>query len=143
MSAAGTVCRRTYTVVAERADGWWAIRVPDVRGAHSQARRLEQLPEMARDAIAAVLDVDANSFELRLEPQLGLAAATWESLAEARRAAEEAQARLRQVAADAAAELLSSGLSMRDAGELLGISHQRVAQIAHGGALPRSTPRSG
>ncbi len=134
--------RRTYTVVAERADGWWAIRVPDVRGAHSQARRLEQVPEIARDAIAAVLDVDAGSFELRLEPQLGLAAATsLASLADARRAAEEAQTRLRQVAADAAAELLASGLSMRDAGELLGISHQRVAQIAHGGALARSTPR--
>lgn len=37
---------------------WWAITVPSLRGAFSQARHLDGVPAAARGAIAMMLDVD-------------------------------------------------------------------------------------
>src|SRR5690242_11280287 len=34
--------KKTYTVLARRSGGWWAISVPELKGVHSQARRLDQ-----------------------------------------------------------------------------------------------------
>ncbi|MBI4728636.1 MAG: type II toxin-antitoxin system HicB family antitoxin, partial [Acidobacteria bacterium] len=47
--------RTTYRVVAQRSGSWWAIEVPDLPGAFTQARRLEQIERMGRDAIALML----------------------------------------------------------------------------------------
>lgn len=57
--------RVTYTVRTERSDGWWAIIMPQLRGVHSQARRLDLVPAAARDAIAAMLDVEPDSFDVK------------------------------------------------------------------------------
>jgi predicted RNase H-like HicB family nuclease len=56
------VSRTTYEVHAERDNGWWVLTVPAVPGAFSQARRLDQAPEMITDAIALVLGVPETSF---------------------------------------------------------------------------------
>ncbi len=37
---------------------WWAIIVPSLRGAFSQARHLDEVPAAAREAIAMMLEVD-------------------------------------------------------------------------------------
>lgn len=50
---------RAYRVRAVRSGGWWAITVPELPGVFSQARRLDQVEPMAREAIAFLLDVDA------------------------------------------------------------------------------------
>jgi hypothetical protein len=58
---------KTYEAVAERdeRDGrWWLVRVPGV--GITQARRLSEVEPMARDLIATVLDVAADSFEVRV-----------------------------------------------------------------------------
>jgi len=34
--------------------GWWAVEVPDVPGLFTQARELDQIPEMVRDAAEAL-----------------------------------------------------------------------------------------
>ena len=49
---------------------WWAISVPEVKGAFSQARRLDQVEGMAREAIALILDVDRQSFDIEVLPDL-------------------------------------------------------------------------
>ncbi|SBT51113.1 type II toxin-antitoxin system HicB family antitoxin [Micromonospora auratinigra] len=54
----------TYTASCVRSDGWWAISVPEVEGVFSQARRLDQVEAMAREAIALMLDVDPQSFDI-------------------------------------------------------------------------------
>ena len=42
--------RKSYVVEAVRdQDGWWIIEVPEVDGAMTQAPRLDQVDEMARD----------------------------------------------------------------------------------------------
>jgi predicted RNase H-like HicB family nuclease len=129
------VSRPTYHAVTRRSGDWWAIEVPDLPGVFSQARRLDKVEGMARDAIAGVLDVDPGSFDVTVETDLpdSLAASVRAAL-DARRDAEaarrDADAKIRRIAALLVKE---EHLSLRDAGRLLGISHQRVDQLLGGG----------
>ncbi|MGH2381389.1 MAG: type II toxin-antitoxin system HicB family antitoxin [Candidatus Limnocylindria bacterium] len=127
----------TYVVEIRRSGRWWAIDVPELRGVFSQARRLADVEPMARDAIAAVLDVSPRSFNVVLRPILG---SRLESLVrdarERRIAAHETQIQAAERSAEALRSLQRSGFPLRDAGELLGISHQRAAQIAAADVRP-------
>lgn len=120
----------TYTVEVRRSGRWWAINVPEVKGVFSQARRLSEVEAMARDAIAAVIDVSPRSFALVIRPVLN---ARLQALVDAARrsriSVQEAQLEAAENAALALRSLQREGLALRDAGELLGISHQRAAQI--------------
>lgn len=51
-----------YDVNIERDGKWWAISVPELPGAFSQARTRDEVAEMARDVIALYLDVPHDSF---------------------------------------------------------------------------------
>lgn len=44
-----------------RSGEWWAVQVPEMPGAFTQARRLEQVPGMVRDAVALKDDIDEDS----------------------------------------------------------------------------------
>ena len=56
--------RPRYTAIAERDGTWWAITVPELPGVFSQARRLDRVEYMARDAIALMLEVPPDSFDI-------------------------------------------------------------------------------
>lgn len=121
----------TYTVLARRSDdGWWALSCPQVRGAHSQVRRLDRAVEMARDAIGGVLDIDPSEvvveLQVRLPPGLKSPVRSIERSAASARAA---AAKAAQAQVDAARSLVDQGLTFRDAAVILGISHQRVGQL--------------
>lgn len=124
--------RPTYTAVCTRSDGWWAIEVPEVRGAFTQARRLEQAEEMAREAIALLLNVPENSFDVAVSPHLP--PELDQTVTQVRQLREQAE-RLEVAAAEATSkashDLRHSQLDLpiRDIGWLLGISYQRVAQL--------------
>ena len=133
--------RRNYTARCRRSDGWWAIEVPELQGVFSQARRLDQVEATARDAIALFLDVPENSFELAVQPVLPQeieadlnAANAARSLADD--AGREAKEAVRRVTRRLHDEL---GLTVRDAGAILGGSHQRAQQLLQDG--PKSTTR--
>lgn len=85
---------------------------------------------MARDAIAAVLEVPPRSFDIRIRPVLG---ESLEGLVrearESRATAQEAQLIATDSSVRALRSLHKSGIPLRDAGELLGLSHQRAAQL--------------
>ena len=49
-----------FRVVARQGDEWWGIRVRELDWVFSQARRLDEVAETARDAIAAYYDVSAS-----------------------------------------------------------------------------------
>jgi predicted RNase H-like HicB family nuclease len=86
----------TYRVTAARSGRWWAIEVPELRGVHSQARRLDQVEFIARAAIALMLDLPEVAFDLTIEPDLtslGALQAAIEEALQAREAAELAQNR--------------------------------------------------
>ena len=127
-----------YLAIAERSDrtdGWWAIKVPDLPGVFSQARRLEQVPTMARDAVAAFLDVRPDSVDIEVRPRLadGLDALVTRAK-RVREAAELMQREAVDLTRTAVISLADAGLTVRDIGRVVGLSHQRVAQILSGPA---------
>lgn len=58
----------SYTAICRRSGSWWAVSVPDLKGVHTQARRLNQAAAMTREAIALMLDVDPASIEVTVRP---------------------------------------------------------------------------
>ncbi len=120
-----------YTARARRSGSWWAIDVPGLPGVYSQARRLDRVGSMAREAIALFLDVDPATLDIRVETNLPSdlrrdVDALGRLRAEADRLQAESSGALRHLTH----ELLGRGLSVRDAAAILGISHQRVSQLA-------------
>jgi predicted RNase H-like HicB family nuclease len=116
-----------YTATCRRVGNWWAISVPELKGVHTQARRLDQVAAMTTDAIALMLDVDPVTIEVTVEPELP---GTVARAIEARRAARAADEAAEQATATAVRTLIGDGYTVRDAGALLGLSPQRISQIA-------------
>lgn len=121
----------SYRVVVERDEaGLWIARVPAVRGCHSYGRTLEQSRVRIREALSLWVD-NAEVAELRFDVRLP--AATGDGVRRAQQArarSAEAQREAAEAARQAAAVLTAKlGLSLRDAAELLGVSHQRVQQL--------------
>lgn len=105
--------------------------MPEVPGAFSQARRLDQVAEIAADAVAALQQVDPATVEVEVVPDVD--DALRELLEEARAASERAAA----AQADASTRMREAvrvlrteeGLTTRDVARLLGVSQQRVSQL--------------
>lgn len=122
---------KEYQVEVVRSGTWWSITVPALNGVFSQAKRLDQVEAMAREAIALMLDVeetDVGKIEVEVTPPAKVAdllEALKVSVATADAATEAATRARRQ----AATLLREEGLPMRDVGKLIGVSHQRVSQI--------------
>ena len=119
-----------YTVRVRRSGAWWAIDVPELPGVYSQARRLDRVESMSRDAIALYLDVDPTTLDIRVETILPSdlrrdVDAVGRLRADADRLQAESSGALRNLTH----ELVDRGLSVRDAAAILGISHQRVSQL--------------
>ena len=122
--------RKHYLVRYERDEnGWWVATVARI-SAQTQGRTIEQTQERIREALAALLDVEPEG--LQLEHDIRLPAPARKMLGAAKkastRAATEAE-RAEHVTRDAARTLVKCGMSLRDAGTLLGVSRQRVHQI--------------
>lgn len=120
------------TAKVTRSGGWWAIEVPEVPGVFTQSKRLDQVEEMVRDAVA--LMTDAHPAEIAVELIPVLPHDIEDDLRTARDLAN--QAAILQAEASAATRRVvvklreSEGLSVRDVGRLLKLSPQRVSQLA-------------
>lgn len=122
-----------HIAVYER-DRWspaWNVWIEGLPGVHTFGTRLAHARVNVREALALWLDTDESSLEIRDEVRLpesadealAALAAAQQHLARSRRRVATATARAVRVLGDA-------GLSMRDAAALMGLSHQRVAQVA-------------
>jgi predicted RNase H-like HicB family nuclease len=131
--------RRTYTIEYEHdADGWWVASARGVKGCHTQGRTIEQARERVREALVLVVGDSARNARLYDNVKLPLATRHLLKQHETARARAEAEAERAAQATRAAVEKLTDmGLSTRDAGELLGLSRQRVNQILHSKKGPR------
>ncbi|SDS21985.1 hypothetical protein SAMN04488543_1303 [Friedmanniella luteola] len=121
-----------YQVNVTRDGRWWMLEVPDL-DVTSQARRLGEVEQMAREAIAVTTDapVDGVQVELRL-PDLGLVKASrLADLYRERAEIAEREVRLAAETRDVAVGLVDAGVPLRDVGEILGVSHQRVHQLVN------------
>lgn len=123
--------KKTYVVEAIRSGKWWALEVPELPGAFSQTRRLDQASQTAHDLIAFVTKAPSHSFDVRIMPTLPVQLEGAVNRAKKARAeAETAQVWASALTREAVRGLLDIGLSVRDAGALLGITFQRVAQLS-------------
>lgn len=121
--------RKTYEVTAERDGGTWLVRVPGAARS-TQARRLGQVAEMAQDLISIMTGEAPDSFDVSVRP---VVTAKLDGLI-ARSVMEGGRARVQQLEASIAVReavdaMMRSGLTVRDAGSLLGVSYQRVQQL--------------
>jgi len=124
---------KTYTAVFTRDEnGAWIVRVPAVPGCHTYGLSLRQARQRIREALSLFLD-DAEA--ARIEDDIRLPARTRATVERAKRARERAD-RERETAQReterSVQSLVRLGLSTRDAGDLLGLSHQRVQQLVRG-----------
>ncbi len=119
----------SYTAVASRGERYWLVHLPEI-DQYTQARNLDEVEPMARDLIALWKEVPEDSFQLSVRVDLPDDVLYRLELArkytnEAARAQSEA-ARERR---DAAKELKRAGMTVRDIGKALGVSHQRAQQL--------------
>jgi len=136
---------KTYTALAERDEaGWWAVRIPELPGVLTQARRLDQVEEFAREAIDLAISVghapkgkyaiEVDAHVPGLDDDLAVVRAI---RADAERAQAEAAERTRVIAR----RLADKGLTVRDIGAALGVSHQRAAQLVSQGSTSKAAAK--
>jgi predicted RNase H-like HicB family nuclease len=129
----------TYKVVYERDDsGTWIAEVPSIPGCHSYGKTIEQARERVREALDLWVRDASSAYlvdDVRLPSRLR------DSVKRARverKKAEEQHERAQRTAAQAATELTRDmHVSLRDAGEVLGLSRQRIQQLT--ARTPRKT----
>jgi predicted RNase H-like HicB family nuclease len=140
------------TAVCERSGDWWAVSVPEVEGAFTQAKRLDQVPGMVADAIEVLTGTPAAQVSVTVDARV-----PGTSAAEELKAAAQLEDQVRELlmAATTHRQLAlkhyqDAGLSTRDIGVLAGISYQRVSQIladaatsAKGAGLVAAGPDAG
>lgn len=124
----------TYKVEVQRDGKWWMIHVPDIDGL-TQARRLSEVNDMARSLIAISTDtklgdVEVDIVAIRLESGhirelLGLT----EDIKGRRATIRELDETLLRDSREFAYYLHAEGVPVRDIGELLGVTPQRVSQL--------------
>jgi predicted RNase H-like HicB family nuclease len=126
--------KTTYKVTYERdEDGWWVAAVKHVQGCHTQGRTLAQARQRIREALELFID---NAKTVRLIDDVKLPQPARQVLRRcqsARKRVKELESESLQLTQQAARTLTKElALSVRDAGDLLGLSHQRVHQLLHG-----------
>lgn len=123
-----------YTAIYsyDAADHAWNVHVSGLPGCQTYGKSIRQAQRRIREAVALWLDVEPERVNLRDRFPAELTAVAAE-VARARGAAERAGERAQAQTADAVRMLTSLGLSRRDAGDLLGLSHQRVHQLLEAG----------
>lgn len=119
--------RHKVVVRRDRQDArYWLANVVGEAGAHTFGRSLVEAKRHALDMVALWFDVEPDTFEIDWDLRLG----------ELARVVKRAHVAIAHVAEDqrrrdeAVRTLTDAGISYRDVGELLGLSFQRVAQIA-------------
>ncbi|MFD4443441.1 hypothetical protein ACFWPK_27060 [Nocardia sp. NPDC058519] len=118
-----------YTARAERDGRFWLVHVLEI-DQWTQARNLREVELMARDLIVTMLDVKPDSFAVAVEVELPEAVrAEWEESKRLLTKVDEIKASAAAAAQRAARKLADEGLTLREIGQVLGVSFQRAGQL--------------
>lgn len=123
---------KNYKVTISREGKWWMVAIPEIDGL-TQARTIKEAHEMAKEYIAATLDIPMDSFGIHVQAErIGTVEHVTQILedikierAQAEKMEREANDRARQLAK----ELAAQDVTLRDIGELFEVSHQRAHQL--------------
>ncbi len=121
---------KTYRVEVEHGERWWIVSIPEVPGAHTQARHLREVEAMAREVVALMLEIPEDSFDLHVEIKIPADVRAELEISEKLR--RDAAARQREAARHlrlAVRRLRQRGLVYRDVGAMLGVSAARAKQL--------------
>jgi predicted RNase H-like HicB family nuclease len=136
----------TYRVHVTREDGQWLADVPELEGTHTYAASLTALDRRVREAIVLGADLpDEAVADLELFYSYDLADQLIVEANQLRAERQELTRRelqLQQATERLAILLTKRGYSARDAGPLLGISHQRISQIRPAVAVSATVDKS-
>ncbi|TVS86672.1 HicB family toxin-antitoxin system [Mycobacterium helveticum] len=126
--------KREYMIEIERDGRWWMVHIPELEGL-TQARRLSEAELMAREWIAVstgtpIADVAVHVTSITV-PDMGNVQRSAEELIFMRDEAAQAVKKAQNMAAGFVRELTAAGIPVRDAGELLHLSPQRISQLAN------------
>jgi predicted RNase H-like HicB family nuclease len=122
---------KSYTVTFERDEsGWWVATVKGVPGCHTQGRSIQQARTRIREALELAVP---GLGRVQLKEQVKLPGSARQVLARreaAQRRLAEDELKTQELTRRAIKTLIQElELSVRDAGALLGLSHQRVQQL--------------
>lgn len=125
--------RHVVTLSRDERDPWWIARGSDP-GSVTQGRTLAQVQERAREMLAAWHDVDEDSFDIDWRFELGEDVDDeLDQLARERALLVSTQTAVgRRMTSTLEALVRKRGISQRDAATIVGLSHQRVAQLLAG-----------
>ncbi|MEO7112282.1 MAG: type II toxin-antitoxin system HicB family antitoxin [Polyangiaceae bacterium] len=123
---------KTYDVRYELDEaGYWFASIPAIAGCFTQGRTIERARERIREALSLFDKNAANATlidDVKLPKKARLALV---QLAKTKASSDALQERVRVAQHQAAAVLTRDvGLSLRDAGELLGVTRERARQLA-------------
>jgi DNA-directed RNA polymerase specialized sigma24 family protein len=121
---------KRYRVLLSQEGGVWLIEAEDLQGVRSFGRTVSDAVRNIREAIAAAEDLDTwDDLDLDYSFDDASVSAAVKRFREAARAEEQAAADRNDALTAAIESLRTRGMSYRDIGTVIGLSHQRVAQL--------------
>lgn len=124
----------SYKVEVERDGRWWIITVPELDQV-TQARRVNEIEDMARSLIAVSTDAPLADVQVQVVsiviPGVGDILSTAQHIEDLRQRAEDLETQAAEAAKKYARDLTREGVPVRDAATLLKVSPQRVSQLAN------------
>ncbi|WP_098469122.1 MerR [Serinibacter salmoneus] len=123
---------RTFNVRLEREGRWWVAVADGIPGAATETARLADLGNEMTDLLAGLLDLDEDDISLTWDASAVLGAEgnrVWNDFLAERDDLARRQAELNAKRDEALLALRDGGVSIRDSAVLVGLSHQRVAQL--------------
>lgn len=120
----------TYTVRSEWDGHNWIATVDDVPGAVTQAKRLELIPGRVVEVIKLMTGKTVKPSDLEVVRRFaGRIGDEADEIAQLREDLDKLQHDLSQRQPRVIRRLRAQGLTVRDIGQVVGLSHQRVQQI--------------
>lgn len=125
-----------FKIEVTREGRWWMVRIPEIDGL-TQARRLSEAESVAREYIALdrnlpLNDINVETASVRVEePALHELLETARDIKALRAKANDLERQATKKAHHYARRLTALGVPVRDIGNLLDVSPQRVSQLSN------------